>query len=90
MIESRRRWKCCFTPGLTRFKCEPLIVTVNTLLAIFGLGGTELIVVLAIVLLLFGASRIPQLAKGLGQGIGEFRKAARETGDGKKNSKSNS
>lgn len=62
-------------------------MTVNTFLAIFGLGGTELIVVLAIVLLLFGATRIPQLAKGLGQGIGEFRKAARETGE--ENSKTN-
>ncbi|RME90796.1 MAG: twin-arginine translocase TatA/TatE family subunit [Verrucomicrobia bacterium] len=40
----------------------------------FGLGGTELLVVLGIVLLLFGATRIPQLARGLGQGIREFRK----------------
>jgi sec-independent protein translocase protein TatA len=47
--------------------------------AMFGLGGTELLVVLAIVLLLFGATRIPQLAKGVGQGIREFRKAARDT-----------
>lgn len=78
---------CCFTPGRLGAKCDSLIVTVNTLLAIFGLGGTELIVVLAIVLLLFGATRIPQLAKGLGQGIGEFRKATRETGE--ENSKSN-
>jgi sec-independent protein translocase protein TatA len=49
--------------------------------AMFGLGGTELLVVLAIVLLLFGATRIPQLAKGMGQGIREFRKAARDTSE---------
>lgn len=49
----------------------------NYTIAIFGLGGTELLVVLGIVLLLFGATRIPQLARGLGQGIREFRKEVR-------------
>lgn len=39
-----------------------------------NLGGTELIILLVIVLLLFGAKRIPQLAKGLGTGMREFRK----------------
>jgi sec-independent protein translocase protein TatA len=37
---------------------------------------THLIIVLAIVLLLFGAKRIPELAKGLGAGIREFKKGA--------------
>jgi sec-independent protein translocase protein TatA len=37
-------------------------------------GPTELIIVLTIVLLLFGAKRIPELAKGLGTGIREFKK----------------
>ena len=50
----------------------------NPLLAVFGLGGTELMVVLAIVLILFGAKKIPEFAKGLGSGIKEFRKASRE------------
>jgi sec-independent protein translocase protein TatA len=50
----------------------------NPLLAMFGLGGTELIVVFALVLILFGAKKIPDFAKGLGQGIKEFRKASRE------------
>lgn len=53
-------------------------MVVNTMLAMFGLGGPELLLILAIVLLLFGATRIPKLAKGLGEGIKEFRKAARE------------
>lgn len=50
----------------------------NPLFAVFGLGGTELMVVLAIVLILFGAKKIPEFAKGLGSGIKEFRKASRE------------
>jgi sec-independent protein translocase protein TatA len=37
---------------------------------------THLIIVLAIVLLLFGAKRIPELAKGLGAGVREFKKGA--------------
>ena len=45
------------------------------------LGGWEWVVVLVAVLMLFGAKRIPELAKGLGQGIREFKKAAREVTD---------
>ena len=39
-------------------------------------GPTELIIILVIVLLLFGAKRIPELAKGLGTGMKEFKKGA--------------
>lgn len=39
-----------------------------------NVGGTEMIILLVIVLLLFGAKRIPELAKGLGSGVREFRK----------------
>lgn len=39
-------------------------------------GVTEWIVVVLIILLLFGAKKIPELARGLGQGINEFRKAS--------------
>ena len=48
---------------------------------IFGLGPTELIVILAILFLLFGASKIPQLARGLGKGITEFKEGLKEQGD---------
>lgn len=44
----------------------------------FGLGGPELIIVLVIVFLLFGAKRIPDLASGLGEGIRSFKKALNE------------
>ncbi|NTV67080.1 MAG: twin-arginine translocase TatA/TatE family subunit [Chlorobaculum sp.] len=44
----------------------------------FGLGGQELILILLIVLLLFGAQKLPELAKGLGKGIKEFKKAQNE------------
>lgn len=48
-------------------------------LGLFGLGGPELIIVLVILLLLFGGSKLPALAKGLGQSIKEFKKAASDT-----------
>src|ERR1700753_2925983 len=48
----------------------------NTCLAVLGLGGGELVMVLVAILILFGAKRIPEFAKGLGQGIKEFKKAS--------------
>ena len=50
----------------------------NATLAIFGMGSGELIVVLVAILILFGAKRIPEFARGLGQGIKEFKKASNE------------
>jgi len=47
----------------------------NPMLAIFNLGGGEILLILAIVLILFGAKKLPELAKGLGQGLKEFKKA---------------
>ena len=43
-----------------------------------SLGGIELIIALVIILLLFGAKRIPELARGLGSGVREFRQGTRE------------
>ena len=53
----------------------------NTMLAVFGIGGWEVILILAVVLILFGAKKLPDLAKGLGTGIKEFKKATREVTD---------
>jgi sec-independent protein translocase protein TatA len=41
----------------------------------FGLGGSEIAVVLIIVIILFGGKKIPELMRGLGQGIKEFNNA---------------
>ena len=43
-----------------------------------NIGGPELLLILIVIFLLFGAKKIPDIAKGLGQGIREFRKAARD------------
>lgn len=44
-------------------------------------GGWEIVLILAVVLILFGAKKLPELAKGLGQGIKEFKKATRDVTD---------
>jgi sec-independent protein translocase protein TatA len=44
----------------------------------FGLGTTELVVILVILLVLFGGTRLPGLAKGLGESIRNFKKAVNE------------
>ena len=54
----------------------------------FGLGTSELLIVFGIIVLLFGASRLPELGRGLGQGLKSFKDAMRGgdndevTGDG--------
>ena len=54
--------------------------SMNAMLAgIFG--GWEIVLILAVVLILFGAKKLPELAKGLGTGIKEFKKATREVTD---------
>jgi len=40
-----------------------------------GLGGQEMLIIFLIVLLLFGAKKLPQLARGIGKSMGEFKKA---------------
>lgn len=45
---------------------------------VLGLGGPEVIVIFAVLLLLFGGSKLPELAKGLGKSIKEFKNASRE------------
>ena len=47
----------------------------------FGLGGSEIGLVFLIILLIFGPSQIPKMARGIGQALREFRKAQREITD---------
>ena len=50
-------------------------------LAFMNLGGQELILILVLVLVLFGAKKLPELARGMGQAIKEFQKAKDEFSD---------
>jgi len=45
----------------------------------FGMGPWELLIVFLVILLLFGAKRLPDIAQGLGKGIRDFRKAMKDT-----------
>jgi len=45
------------------------------------LNGWEIVLILAVVLVLFGAKKLPELARGLGKGIKEFKNATREVTD---------
>lgn len=49
--------------------------------SIMNLGGPDLIVILLLVLVLFGAKKLPELAKGMGQAVKEFQKAKDEFSD---------
>ncbi|MBU0755823.1 MAG: twin-arginine translocase TatA/TatE family subunit [Planctomycetes bacterium] len=46
----------------------------------FGLGVQELLVIFCVLLLLFGANKIPKLARGIGQGINEFKRGLKDKG----------
>jgi sec-independent protein translocase protein TatA len=48
-----------------------------------GLGGSEIFFIIAILLLFFGGKKIPELAKGLGKGIREFKDASKGDSDNK-------
>jgi sec-independent protein translocase protein TatA len=47
----------------------------------FGIGTTELIIIMFIILLVFGSKKLPELAQGLGKGIREFKRASSEIQD---------
>ena len=53
----------------------------------FGLGAPEIVLIVVALVLLFGAKKIPDLMRGLGSGIKEFKKAANEVDDELKESK---
>ena len=45
------------------------------------IGGWQIVIILAIILLLFGGRKIPELMRGLGKGIGEFKKGMKDDSD---------
>src|SRR6476646_10552161 len=61
---------------------RPMFVNLMSLLALLSnFGGPDLIIILLIVLVLFGAKKLPELAKGMGQAVKEFQKAKDEFSD---------
>ncbi len=53
----------------------PKFIVMEVQYAIFGLGTPEIVVIVLVVLLLFGGKKIPELMRGLGQGVREFNSA---------------
>ena len=47
----------------------------------FGFGGPEIPLIIFLIILLFGAKKLPALARGVGESIGEFKKARKEIDD---------
>jgi sec-independent protein translocase protein TatA len=59
----------------------------NLNILLFALGPMEIILVVAMVILLFGGKKIPELMRGIGQGMKEFKKATHSEDDDKKDNK---
>ncbi len=53
----------------------------------FGLGITELVIILVIVVVMFGASKLPQIGKGVGEAITNFKNATSDVTDNLSDSK---
>jgi len=51
---------------------------VSPLIAIFGLGAQEILLILVVIIFLFGAKKIPEIARGFGKGMSEFKRGMRE------------
>ena len=58
-----------------------MLFAMNVLALLSNFGGPDLIIILLIVLVLFGAKKLPELAKGMGQAVKEFQKAKDEFSD---------
>jgi sec-independent protein translocase protein TatA len=54
------------------------MTTTFFLAGIMGLGGPEMAFIFILLLLLFGAKKLPELARGMGKSLGEFKKARQE------------
>lgn len=53
-------------------------MNIASLLFLGNVGGTEIFVIVFVILLFFGAKKLPELAKGLGKGIREFKDATKD------------
>ena len=59
----------------------------NPNIVLFALGPMEIILIVAVIILLFGGRKIPELMKGIGQGMKEFKKASKVEEDEDKDTK---
>ncbi len=59
----------------------------NPNIVLFALGPMEIILIIAVIVLLFGGRKIPELMKGIGQGMKEFKKASKVEEDEDKDTK---
>ena len=57
----------------------------SNLVLFLGLGVQELLLIFLAIVFLFGARKIPEIARGLGKGMGEFKRGMKETADADKN-----
>ncbi len=57
------------------------MMTLNGILAVFNLGTGEIILIVAIILLLFGGRKIPELMRGIGKGVKSFKQGMNEVED---------
>lgn len=55
--------------------CGLTLQNMSHTLAFMNLGGQEMIIIFLVILLLFGAKKLPELARGVGKSMGEFKKA---------------
>ena len=55
-----------------------MVSLMNIIASLFNLAGPDMLIILLIVLLLFGAKKLPELARGMGQAVREFNKAKDE------------
>lgn len=60
----------------------------ETLIILFSLGMPEILLIALVVLLLFGGSKIPELMRGLGKGVSEFKKGVKDVENEIRNSDS--
>jgi sec-independent protein translocase protein TatA len=63
------------------------MLTTSAILGVLGIGGSELWLILIIILVLFGGAKLPSLARGFGQSIKEFKKAQRDDDEVKTDAK---